>query len=67
MELERRLRDRKTESEDVIQRRLEVAHEELSYIDKYRHAVVNDTVDRAVQEICEILSKSGDNSKCSKT
>lgn len=63
-ELERRLRDRKTETEEAIQRRLEVAREEMSYIDRYRHSVVNDTVERAVEEICEILSKSGDDLKC---
>jgi guanylate kinase len=65
VELERRLRDRKTETEAAIQRRLQVAREELSYMDRDRFAVVNDTVDRAVQEICEILSKSGETAKCS--
>ena len=55
-ELERRLRDRATETEDSIQRRLEVARREMACLDKYKHEVVNDTVDRAVEEICQILN-----------
>jgi guanylate kinase len=54
-ELERRLRGRATESEESIQRRLEVARRELACSDRYRAQVVNDDVDRAVQEICEII------------
>jgi len=54
-ELERRLRARGTETEEVIQRRLATAAKELEYAGRYRHAVVNDNLDRAVREICEIL------------
>jgi guanylate kinase len=54
-ELERRLRERGTESEVALQRRLEVARRELSYLQKYKHEVVNDTIDHAVTKICEIL------------
>jgi guanylate kinase len=54
-ELERRLRARGTDSEPSIRRRLEVARREMAVLDRYRYEVVNDTVDRAVQEICEIL------------
>jgi guanylate kinase len=59
-ELERRLRGRGTESEESIQRRLAVARNELEYVDRYSCQVVNRTVDQAVREICEILSRSGD-------
>jgi guanylate kinase len=59
-ELERRLRDRGTDSEAAIGRRLEVARRELTSIDRYRHQVVNDDVDRALNELCEILSQTGD-------
>jgi guanylate kinase len=58
-ELERRLRDRGTESEAALARRLEVARHELSFADRYRYQVVNDDVERAVREICEILSTCG--------
>jgi guanylate kinase len=54
-ELERRLRGRGTESDDSIQRRLEVARRELASADRYQHQVLNDDVDRAVQEICDII------------
>jgi guanylate kinase len=59
-ELEGRLRGRMTESEESIQRRLDVARRELGFVDRYRHRVVNKSVDQAVCEICEILTRSGD-------
>jgi len=58
-ELERRLRARGTESEAAIERRLEVARRELARADQYRFQVINDTVDRAVEQISEILTKLG--------
>lgn len=58
-ELERRLRGRGTESDASLRRRLQVAQDEMASRDRYRHQVVNDTVDQAVQEICEILSSYG--------
>ena len=58
-ELERRLRARGTESEEAIARRLEVARRELARANQYKYQVVNDTVDRAVGEIGEILKKLG--------
>ena len=58
-ELERRLRARGTESEEAIERRLEVARRELARADQYKYQVVNDTVDRAVDQIGEILTKLG--------
>ena len=54
-ELERRLRGRGTENDEKIRRRLDVARREMTLVDRYRHDVVNDTVDRTVQEICDLL------------
>lgn len=54
-EFERRLRARGTESEGVIQRRLATAERELQQAHRYRYVVVNDQLDVAVSEICEIL------------
>jgi guanylate kinase len=48
---------RQTESEEAIQRRLEVAERELAQAHRYRHRVINETVPQAVREICEILQK----------
>jgi guanylate kinase len=58
-ELERRLRARGTESPEAVARRLEVARRELARADQYRFQVVNDIVDRAVDEITEILTNQG--------
>ncbi len=52
---EQRLRSRGTESEQIIQRRLQTAQRELTFAPQYQHQVVNDQLDRAVQEICDIL------------
>lgn len=63
-ELERRLRHRGTESEQSIERRLEVARREMTFIPRYRYEVINDTVTSAVEKICQILRSQGANSPC---
>jgi guanylate kinase len=60
-ELERRLRARKTESEDALARRLETAKRELAQKDRYRYQVINRDVPQAVREVCEILLKHAGN------
>jgi guanylate kinase len=55
-EYERRLRGRATETEEVIQRRLETARRELALADRYKHVIVNDDLDRAVGELVNILT-----------
>lgn len=54
-ELERRLRGRGTESEQTIQRRLEVARQECESEPEYDYVIVNQTVPQAVADICERL------------
>jgi guanylate kinase len=54
-ELERRLRTRGTESDDVIRERLAAADRELKEVEHYDYVVVNDTVENAVEQICSIL------------
>jgi guanylate kinase len=56
-QLGRRLRARGTEPEAQIQRRLEVAQREMESISLYRHAVVNNEIDKAVSDLCEILNE----------
>ena len=58
-ELERRLRERATESEEAIGRRLEVARRELEQAGRYQHVIVNDTVAEAVEQISTILAREG--------
>ena len=55
-ELAARLRGRGTEDEAKVQKRLETAKGELAQQDKFDYVVVNDTVDRAVDEIKGILA-----------
>lgn len=50
-ELERRLRARATDSEEVIRRRLVKAREELEHYSEYDYAILNDDVERAMQEL----------------
>ena len=52
---EQRLRVRGTESEEVIQRRLQTARSELESASRYKHRVINDDLDRAVGAICDLL------------
>ncbi|MFP4456181.1 MAG: guanylate kinase [Clostridia bacterium] len=54
-ELERRLRYRGTEDDDEIARRLKTAEWELTMIDKFDYAIINDEVDRTYQEVLDIL------------
>jgi guanylate kinase len=54
-ELERRLRGRRTDSEESIRRRLEVADRELAQAHRYQYRVTNDTVENAVRKMCDIL------------
>lgn len=58
-ELERRLVGRKTESPEAIARRLQQAGHEMAQKDSYDRVVVNDSVDRAVGEILDVLKKRG--------
>ena len=51
-ELERRLRGRSTDSEETIRRRLEAARDEVARgLATYDYVVVNDTLDRALEQL----------------
>jgi guanylate kinase len=54
-ELSRRLHARQSESEEVIQGRLTRAKEEYQKIPDYDYLVINDTVDKAADEVCAIM------------
>ena len=54
-ELERRLRERSTEDEQTIMKRVSKARQELKDIDFYEHIVCNDDLDKAVEEIRQII------------
>ncbi len=54
-ELERRLRDRRTDSAEVIERRLRDAHGDMEHRDEFEYVIINDDLDRAVAELEAIL------------
>jgi guanylate kinase len=57
-ELEKRLRGRGTESEDVVLMRLENSRREMLRADDYDHVVVNDRVEAAAARIVEIIRRA---------
>lgn len=54
--LEKRIRKRRTEPEDVIQTRLRKARSELGELKNYKYPVLNDIVQRAADEIKDIIA-----------
>ena len=58
-ELERRLRGRGTDAEEVILKRIAKAEFELSKAPEFDHIVVNDKLDDAVSEVEKILTGFG--------
>ena len=55
-ELEARLRDRGTDAEEVIERRLKAARAELSHFEAFDFAVVNDDIEAAYQRLKSIYN-----------
>jgi len=54
-ELVRRLKERKQDKEEDIKRRIQDAKGEIEKANLYQYRVVNDSVGRAVEEICQIV------------
>lgn len=54
-ELERRLRGRKTDSGEVIRKRLSLAREEMGYAGRYDYVVVNDDLKTAFEDLRAII------------
>ncbi len=54
-ELEKRLRNRGTETEDSFQRRFAIARQELARASEYDYVVVNDDLDLCAATVCNIL------------
>lgn len=55
-ELERRLRGRAADSEEVIRRRMARAVDEISHWGEYDHVIINDDLDRASQTLQAIVT-----------
>jgi guanylate kinase len=54
-ELELRLRERGTDSDEEVKRRLLIARDEIREVDAFHYAIVNDRVERAVAELQEVV------------
>lgn len=54
-ELERRLRSRSQDADEVIARRMAQAREEMSHHDEYDYLIVNEDFDRALRELAAIF------------
>jgi guanylate kinase len=56
-ELERRLRDRGTDADAEVRRRLAIARREIQEVDAFDYAIVNDRVERAVAELRLVVER----------
>ncbi len=57
-ELERRIRGRRTEDEDIVKERLDKARKEIATQDEYKYVVENDDVLLAKEKIAEIIKEN---------
>lgn len=57
-ELEKRLRGRGTESDEVIKSRVAKATQEFAFKDQYKYIVVNDDLSKAVEDVRKIILKA---------
>ena len=53
--LAERLKKRGKDSPETVARRLAAAEEEISHTDEYDHVIINDDLDRAVEDIRKIM------------
>ena len=64
-ELERRLRDRRTDSAEVIERRLRDALSDMSHWTEFDHVIINDDLNQAIADLEDVLDGGGDASATS--
>ena len=64
-ELERRLRDRRTDSPEVIDRRLRDAVSDMSHWDEFDHVIINDDLNQAISDLEDVLAGKGEASATS--
>ena len=56
-ELRHRLNDRSTDAEEVIEKRLHNAAEEMKHCNLYRHRVINDDLNEALKKLERIVEE----------
>lgn len=53
--LEKRLRSRNTDNNDIIEKRLKNAKKELEYINQYDYVLINDNLDDTIEKLVSII------------
>lgn len=61
-ELERRLRDRRTDRPRVIERRLREARSDMAHWDEFDHVIINDDLEEAIVDLEAALGGNGESS-----
>jgi len=64
-ELERRLRGRRTDAPEVIERRLRDALSDMSHWSEFDHVIINDDLNQAILDLEDVLLGKGDASATS--
>ncbi len=59
-ELERRLRDRRTDAPEVIERRLRDAVSDMSHWDEFDYVIINDDLNQAIADLEAVLAGDGE-------
>ncbi len=59
-ELERRLRDRRTDKQQVIERRLRYARSDMAHWREFDHVIINDDLDEAITALEAVLDGDGE-------
>jgi guanylate kinase len=62
-ELERRLRDRKTDSDEVIARRLNDSLGDMSHWNEFDYVIINDDLDDAVSQLEAVMTGNGEDNQ----
>tara|TARA_Y100001936_G_C16091153_1_gene686333 strand:+ start:2637 stop:3254 length:618 start_codon:yes stop_codon:yes gene_type:complete len=53
--LENRLNNRNQDSKEVIAKRMDSARNEISHVNEYDYVIINDNIDKAIQELVSIV------------
>ncbi|MCR5596430.1 MAG: guanylate kinase [Lachnospiraceae bacterium] len=64
-ELKRRLMSRGTESEEMVNKRMRRAYEESAFVDRYDYLLVNDDLDKCVEDLHKLIDASHHAPNCS--
>jgi len=62
--LEKRLVNRKTDSDEIIRNRLDIAKVEMSHYENYDYIIINDSIDKAYKELESIVLSAGLRTEC---